>query len=87
VHVSCDFKAPLVFEEEFTMELLVVEIRSKTIRYLIRFWKQNGELSAVGQLVAASVRRDEHGKLKAVPIPERIRQRISVAPPELLKLD
>lgn len=88
VHVSCDFKAPLVFEEEFTMELLVVEIRSKTIRYLIRFWKRSGELSAEGQLVAASVQRDPAtGKLKAVPIPQRIKDRLSEAPPELLKLD
>lgn len=86
VHISCDFKAPLVFEEEFTMELLVEEIRTKTIRYVIRFWKNNGELCAEGKLVAASVRRDPAtGKMKAVNIPERIRSRITVAPPELLK--
>lgn len=88
VHVSCDFKAPLVFEEEFTMELLVAEVRSKTLRYVIRFWKQDGTLSAEGQLVAASVRRDpQSGKMKAVVIPDRIRARITAAPPELLKLD
>lgn len=88
VHVSCDFKAPLVFEEEFTMELLVQEIRTKTIRYVVRFWKQDGTLSAEGQLVAASVRRDpQSGKMKAVNIPDRIRAKITTAPPELLKLD
>lgn len=88
VHVSCDFKAPLVFEEEFTMELLVEEIRTKTIRYLVRFWKQDGTLSAEGKLVAASVRRDpQSGKMKAVNIPDRIRAKITTAPPELLKLD
>jgi len=87
VHISCDFKAPLVFEEEFTMELLVEEIRSKTIRYVIRFWKQDGTLSAEGKLVAASVRRDPAtGKMKAVDIPERIRSKITTAPPELLTL-
>lgn len=87
VHVSCDFKAPLVFEEEFTMELLVEEVRTKTIRYIIRFWKLDGELCAEGKLVAASVRRDPAtGKMKAVDIPERIRSKISVAPPEFLKL-
>lgn len=88
VHVSCDFKAPLVFEEEFTMELLVEEIRSKTLRYVIRFWKQSGDLCAEGKLVAACVRRDPAtGKMKAVDIPERIRERITVAPPEMLKLE
>ncbi|TDU66529.1 acyl-CoA thioester hydrolase [Prosthecobacter fusiformis] len=85
VHVSCDFRAPLVFEEEFTMELLVEEVRPKTLRYLVRFWKQDGALSAEGKLVAACVRRDPAtGKMKAVTIPDRIRSRITAAPPELL---
>jgi acyl-CoA thioester hydrolase len=87
VHVSCDFKAPLFFEEEFTMELLVEEVRPKTIRYVVRFWKLNGELSAEGKLIAACVRKDPTtGKMKAVDIPERIRSKITTAPPELLKL-
>ena len=87
VHVSCDFKAPLFFEEEFTMELLVEEVRPKTIRYVVRFWKLNGELSAEGKLIAACVRKDPAtGKMKAVDIPERIRSKITTAPPELLKL-
>ncbi len=87
VHVSCDFRAPLFFEEQFTMELLVEEIRTKTIRYVIRFWKQDGELSAEGKLVAACVRKDAAtGKMKSVTIPARIRARITAAPAELLAL-
>ena len=87
VHVSCDFRAPLFFEEEFTMELLVEQVRPRTLRYVVRFWKQDGTLSAEGKLVAACVRKDaETGKMKAVDIPERIRSRITVAPTELLKL-
>ena len=85
VHVSCDFRAPLQFEEEFTMELLVVEIRPRTLRYLIRFWKLDGELCAEGKLIAACVRRDPTtGKMRAVNIPDRIRSRISVAPESAL---
>ncbi len=87
VHASCDYRAPLRFEEEFEIELLIEEIRSKTIRYVIRFWKHGGELAAVGKLVAACVRKDPAtGKMKAVTIPERISSRISAAPPEALVL-
>jgi acyl-CoA thioester hydrolase len=85
VHASCDYKAPLRFEEEFTMELLVEEVRKKTIRYLIRFWKKDGTLSAEGRIIAACVQRDKAtGKMKAVDIPERILAKIEAAPAELL---
>jgi len=85
VHASCDYRAPLRFEEEFEMELLVEEVRTKTIRYLIRFWGPGRELCAEGHLVAACVRKDmETGRMKAVAIPERIRSRIQAAPTELL---
>ncbi|MEQ1751540.1 MAG: thioesterase family protein [Prosthecobacter sp.] len=85
VHVSCDYRAPLRFEEQFTMELLVEEVRPKTLRYLIRFWKQDGTLSAEGHLVAACVRKDAMtGKMKAVEIPARFLAKIEAAPAELL---
>lgn len=85
VHASCDYKAPLRFEEEFEMELLVEEIRAKTLRYRIRFWKSDGTLSAEGSIVAACVSKDPAtGRMKAVGIPERVLSRISQAPPELL---
>lgn len=83
VHASCDYKAPLRFEEEFEMELLVEEIRSKTLRYRIRFWKNDGTLSAEGSIVAACVSKDPAtGRMKAVVIPERVLAQITVATPE-----
>lgn len=85
VHASCDYKAPLHFEEEFTMELIVEEVRRKSLRYLIRFWKKDGTLSAEGRIIAACVQRDKAtGKMKAVDIPERILAKIEAAPAELL---
>lgn len=86
VHASCDYRAPLMFEDVFTMELLVEEVRRKTIRYLVRFWKADGDLSAEGRLIVACVQRDKTtGKMKAVEIPQRILETLEVAPPELLK--
>lgn len=87
VHASCDFKAPLRFEEEVDIELLVEEMRSKTIRYLIRCWKKNGQLAAEGRMVVACVRKDsQSGQMKAIEIPERFRNQIEEAPPEVLSL-
>ncbi len=86
VHASCDFHAPLRFEEEAEVELLVEEVRSKTIRYLVRVWRADGELAAEGRTVAACVRKDAETKImRAVEIPERIRGKIEAAPPELLR--
>ena len=85
VHASCDYMMPLRFEEEFRVELLVEEVRSKVVRYLIRFWKLTGELAAEGRITAACVRKDAaSGKMKAVDIPERIRSQLENAPTELL---
>lgn len=86
VHVSCDFLAPLRFEEEFTTELLVEEVRNKVLRYLFRFWKVDGTLAAEGRVTAACVQRDPGtGKMKAIPIPARISQKLEAAPAELLQ--
>jgi acyl-CoA thioester hydrolase len=86
VHASCDYHAPLFFQEEFEMELLVEEIRTKAIRYLIRCWNNKGTLIAEGRMAAACVRKDRAtGRMKALPIPDRIRALIEVAPEEKLR--
>jgi acyl-CoA thioester hydrolase len=86
VHASCDFHAPLRFQEVYTVELLIEEIRSKAVRYLIRVWKEDNTLSAEGRMAAACVRKDStSGKMAAVPIPERIRSLIEVAPESTLR--
>jgi acyl-CoA thioester hydrolase len=86
VHASCDFHAPLRFEEEARVELLVEEVRNRAIRYLIRVWKADGELAGEGRMAAACVQKDlTSGKMKAVEIPERIRSKIEAAPVELLR--
>lgn len=85
VHASCDFMAPLRFEEEFTTELLVEEVRAKVLRYLFRIWKKEGGLAAEGRVTAACVQKDAAtGKMRAVPIPQRILELVCAAPAELL---
>jgi acyl-CoA thioester hydrolase len=85
VHTSCDFHSPLRFQDEFLIELLVEEIRTRAVRYLIRCWKLDGTLVAEGRMAAACVRKDpETGRMKSVPIPRRILSKIAAAPADKL---
>ena len=97
VHASADFRLPLFFEEEIEIELLVEEIRSKTIRYYFRFWKNPDDpekrvVAATGNFVVVCVafgegsgiasEPPEPGKrrMKAVAIPDEVREKIEVSP-------
>ncbi|HLK64925.1 MAG TPA: thioesterase family protein [Bryobacteraceae bacterium] len=86
VHVECDFRYPLRFEDSVEVRLLVREKRSKTLAYTFIFRKLNGDGPrevARGALTVACVKRDENGTMRAVPIPRAIADRIEVAPPEV----
>jgi acyl-CoA thioester hydrolase len=84
VHVSCDYKEPLRFEDEFEVQLRVREKRSKSLSYDFIFRKLGPEPPrevAHGVITAVCVAKDEQtGRMKAVPIPEAIAGRIEEAP-------
>ena len=87
VHASCDYKHPLRFEEEVEIQLLVREIRTKTVEYAFIFRKnQKGRSIEVarGRMIAVAVAVDpvKH-TMKAVSIPPAIRAKIEVAPARL----
>jgi len=88
VSATCDFFKPLRFEEVVEIQLLVAEVRTRSIRYVFRFWKEmagermeiaRGSVSTVCAAVDKAV-----GKLAAVPIPKEILSKIEAAPAELL---
>jgi acyl-CoA thioester hydrolase len=91
VHASCDFRLPVEFEEEVEIELLVEEVRQRTVRYLFRFWKEQGAnqakaVAASGRFTVVSVSfNEETKKMKAVEIPAHVREQIESAPAELLQ--
>jgi len=86
VSASCDFRAPLRFEDEVEIHLLVAEVRTRSIRYQFIFRKvADGVEIARGTMAAVCATVDKvSGKLVPVPIPERIRAAISAAPADLL---
>ena len=92
VHASADYRLPLRFEEEVDVELLIEEIRTKTIRYFFRFWKFPDDpakkcLAATGRFTVVCVSFDtETRRMKGVAIPDEVREKIEPAPPELLDI-
>jgi YbgC/YbaW family acyl-CoA thioester hydrolase len=88
VSATCDFFRPLRFEETVDVQLLVAEVRTRSIRYAFRFCKNEGNQRvevARGQVVTVSAALDRHtGKMGAVPIPEAVRAKIEQAPADLV---
>jgi YbgC/YbaW family acyl-CoA thioester hydrolase len=86
VSASCDFRAPLRFEDEVEIHLMVAEVRPRSLRYQFIFRKvADGTQVARGSIAAVCAMVDKAaGKLVPVPIPDEVRARISVAPKELL---
>ena len=83
VHLSCDFKKPLRFEDEVDIQLLVSAKTSKSISYQFRF-RVADEEAARGALTVVCVRRNEAGEMKATSIPPEIADLIEVAPADKL---
>src|SRR5258708_5090056 len=84
VSASCEYLRPLRFEEEVEIQLLVAEVRSRSLRYLFIFRKTDGSEVARGRMAAVCAKVAQ-GKLAPVAIPEAIRARISAAPAEMLE--
>ncbi len=84
-HVSCEYKAPLRFNDTAQVRLLVKEIRTKAVVYVFQFRKLSEgavrpEITARGEMVAVCVTADAQGKMSAQPIPADVRARLQVAP-------
>jgi len=87
VHVECDFKAPLTFEDEVEIHLLVAEKRARSLNYAFRLRKLNAHPPVEVARGLATVVCVTHirGKLVSTPLPKSIAEMIQVAPKELLE--
>jgi acyl-CoA thioester hydrolase len=88
VNAACEFLKPLRFEEVVDIQLLVAEVRARSIRYAFRFWKNDGgervEIARGSVTAVCATVNKASGKLGAVEIPGAIRAAITVAPAEML---
>ncbi len=84
IKAGCDYHSPLAFEDEVEIELTVEEMRTKSIRYRFRFWKDPDRariLSATGEVVIVHVEADRAaGTVRSMPIPEDFAEKIEPAP-------
>jgi YbgC/YbaW family acyl-CoA thioester hydrolase len=87
VSATCDFRAPLKYEDELEVRLLVREKRTKAIAYEFHFRKCGSpEIVAVGSITVVCVTIDrESGQMSAIAIPQSIDRLIEAAPKELLE--
>ncbi len=84
-HAECDYLAPLRFEDEVRIHLLVERKGSRSLTYQFRFHCLNRHREvARGRLTVVCATRCRDGRLKGVPLPHNIARQIQQAPPELL---
>jgi YbgC/YbaW family acyl-CoA thioester hydrolase len=88
VKAECEYKYPLRFEDVVEIQLLVRKIGTRSMTLDFHFSKtEHGKQieAATGRLTIVCVERDPvTGKMKSAPIPDEIRARIQVAPPDVL---
>ena len=85
VAASCEYKAPLRFNDTIEVRLFVKEIRNRAVIYVFQFRKVTDGLvqSAVlaqGEIAAVCVTSDARGEMAAQPIPPDVRAKLQVAP-------
>jgi len=90
VHAECDYLAPLRFEDEVKIRLLVEKKGPRSLTCQFRFHRLNGstpQVVAHGRLTVVCAARQKDGSLKAVPFPKALAEQIREAPAKLLASD
>jgi len=88
VHAECDYAAPLHFEDEVLIHLLVEKKGARTLTYQFRFIRPTDSPPrevARGRIVAVCATRKRNGSMKAVPLPAILADKIEAAPVQMLK--
>jgi len=90
VSASCQYKAPLRFNDTVEVRLLVKEVRNRGVIYVFQFRQvvEGRVLPAVmaqGEIAAVCVTTDAAGKMVAQPIPPDVKAKLEVAPPAAFK--
>ena len=76
VNATCDFKAPLKFEDEFEVYVVVDTIGRRSIKYAFTLLRGT-EVMATGTMTSACVTRDENGHARSIDVPESVRARLT----------
>lgn len=85
ISASCQYKAPLRFNDTVEVRLLIKEVRTRAVIYafqfrLVREGRVQSAIMAEGEIAAVCVTADAAGKMVAQPIPADVRARLEPAP-------
>lgn len=72
VNATCDFKAPLKFEDEVDVHIAVETMGRRSIRYACTL-RRAADIVATGSMTSACVTHDENGHARSIDVPESIR--------------
>jgi YbgC/YbaW family acyl-CoA thioester hydrolase len=75
VSASCDFFAPVRFEEEVQLVLRIVKLGKKSLNYEVEFLSAAGKRIALGKTTSVCCQITPEG-MKSIPIPPAIRQKL-----------
>jgi acyl-CoA thioester hydrolase len=87
VHAECDYLAPIRFEDEILIHLLVEKKGVRSLTYQFRFYRGSQSAQkevARGRLVVVCAEIDSNGLMKAVPLPAILADKLQEAPAPLL---
>lgn len=73
---SCDYVRPVRFEDELEIRLQIERLGTKSVTYAAAF-SHGGEPVAAGKLTAACCICNPGEKMRAIPIPAAIRQKLT----------
>ena len=75
VNATCDFKAPLRFEDEADVRIRVEMLGKRSIRYACRI-SLGDVVVATGTMTSACVSRDAGGQVRSIDVPESVVTRL-----------
>ncbi len=78
VNASCEYRAPLRFNDVVEVKLFVKKISKRSVCYVFQFFK-GAQLCAQGEIFAVCVTANEKGVMQAQLIPESMRSQLEVA--------
>ena len=76
VNATCDFKAPLKFEDEVEVHIAVERIGRRSIRYACTL-RRGSDVVATGSMTSACITHDEDGHARSTDVPESVRERLT----------
>jgi YbgC/YbaW family acyl-CoA thioester hydrolase len=76
VNATCDFKAPLKFEDEVEVHIAVETLGRRSIKYACTL-RRGSDIVAAGSMTSACVTHDPDGRVRSADVPASVRERLS----------